>query len=157
MAYCVLCILATQNLHFHEFFDDLVCEDCLKNKVPTLLENSEKLKDWGVSDDFRASLDRLRRSDKDNFLMRNKILNTLLAKKVTIKQLHELIKFTWNNLGKFKKDRRFSVTNLSTDAITLYIHLLGGKYLSEPNWLISGQLINNPIEKNLLNLQEGFF
>jgi len=149
---CGLCLHTNKSgylMTYNHFFDFHVCSDCLE-KAEELLLKSEECKNLRVTSDFRVPLDSLRRSTEEDFLLRNKILNVLLAGNVKIKDLNDLITFALTHIGTTritKEPMKFSVSNILSDVIGRYKGILQ-EYNKEVIRISRGRLIDLRIEPN---------
>jgi hypothetical protein len=144
---CGLCLHTNKsgyNMTYIDFFDFHVCDECFDDKVGHLLKRTKVVTKYRVSTDFRVGLDRLRNSTEEDFLLRNKILNALLAGKVTIPALRKLILFGIKSMGMCigGKPRKTSVSNVVGDVISVYMSIVEEYYVQNQYWIISGRLID---------------
>ena len=121
---CFICFYS-KGVHYFENLHGYVCGDkkCL-DKFYEL--DAVNLQQYRVSTAFRGSLDCFRRSTAEDFELRNRLLNVLLAGKTNRKQLAELVDFGIKTMGQCigGKPRKFSVSNITNDVLNIHKELL---------------------------------
>jgi hypothetical protein len=142
---CFICFYE-KGTHLNEKMDAYVCDKCIEktNELCTI-----DLSIYRVLPNFRASMDMLRKSTQEDFELRNRLLNTLLANKTNRKQLREFAEFGIKTMGQCigGKPRKFSISNISNDVLGIHKDLL-----TEPE-LIKQKILKNQMYKitNLLS------
>ena len=144
--WCYFCLVVDDSLPYYETLDIHVCDKC-KNKVQQALNKDMSM--FRVSNNFRAILDGLRNSTTEDFELRNKILNTLWSKNVTTQELLKFKEYGLKTMGLCigGKPRKFSVSNIVDDVISINKNFLLGKYnidkLLEDGFIVKVDLIEN--------------
>jgi hypothetical protein len=124
----------------YKYFESLHAYICLKPECLTKFRQLEAidLSQYRVTPDFRGGYDTLRKSTEEDFHLRNRLLNLLLAGQITRRQVMEFYNFGIESIGKCigGKPRKFSVSNISRDVLNIH-----------KDFLVKPDMIRNKMDK----------
>lgn len=154
--HCFICFWG-EGFKFHEKLNAYICSkpECLVKLIE--IEKID-LSGYRVTENFRVGMDNLRRSTPEDFKLRNRLLNLLLAGRVNRTKLVEFHNFGIESMGKCigGKPRKFSVSNITSDVLDVHHDLLMKpeilKRKIESRQIVTGNLLIGENEENIFGL-----